>query len=159
MSADTIQQVKQLAQQYRAVIDLAAKLEGIVSIEQAIAETQLALDKIASDRAAAVADLGHVNDVLAESNERLAGIEAQIVERMAMSDNILNEAAAQAEARGREIFEKAREEEQQLLGLVADHRQDLETLATQITAKSDELAAVTNRIAEAKAALINSLSD
>lgn len=92
---EAIENVKSLARTFQSVIDLAATLEGLANVEQALAETQSRMHKLADEAARAEAARDVAKGDAALTLEHANQVKA-IAEQDA--DRVLNEARKQADA-------------------------------------------------------------
>lgn len=158
MSLQTqIDSIKALAVSYQAVIDLAASLEQLASIEQATAEATAALSQATQKRDAAGVELAKVNGLVADAIDKLASVETEALQVKA-------NAKTEAEA----IVETAKNQAALIAAECDSHVKDavkkqkaaelkLSQAQAEIDAKQVELESLVNKIAETKQAALSAL--
>ena len=149
---DAADQVRGMAERFRAIIDVADVLKNIGSLEQAAIERQAALETATKDHEAAKTELDAVKSTLdeqrdiaaAELERHKATCAAMSLEAAAKAENILGQAKGAAEV----LMDATKAE---LLGIqqthdatIADRRSILASLKAEIDAAQEKLDEITH---------------
>jgi len=145
-----IENVKSLARTFQSVIDLAAALDGVTSIEQACNAANAKLTQLRRELASVTADLANARADTAGEREALTKVRAMAAadadEASATVTALLDKAAAQAD----EILARANSKADEILARAATDVGDLEARRNLIRHEAEQLE---QRVADARAAL------
>lgn len=152
-----IDNVKSLAAQYQAVIDLANQLSELASIEQATTEATAALGQAQAARDQGLQDLQAVNAALDQARSDLVDAQNKANQILVEANDQASQLLTQAHDDANAIKALANAARSAALTDVQELQVSLDNISAQLIAKQSELADVEHKIASTKAAALAAL--